>query len=221
VDDINEPTPCTLLYVKGRTLRIIEVTDAIVVTTHIMHGRPIPSECTVFKVTTIREGCEFEDLVYPDEEEEIDKLKDAKGNFILWPREDIILKICSSLIFLPQNKEDEGTRTSQNTLCNIDGFTPPSQNTPQTTPPPKNPPPTQPLEHHSPPCVAVSNSPPHTNPPLQNPPPTQLIEHHSLLCQSPPHTITPQIPLAEQALQHRSPPRVAFSMSPPHTTPPL
>jgi hypothetical protein len=38
VDDINEPTPCTLLYVKGRTLRIIEVVDAIVMATHIMHG---------------------------------------------------------------------------------------------------------------------------------------------------------------------------------------
>jgi hypothetical protein len=28
----------------------------------------------------IREGREFEDLDYPDEEEEIEKLKDAKGN---------------------------------------------------------------------------------------------------------------------------------------------
>jgi hypothetical protein len=40
VDDINEPTPCTLLFLKGRTLRIIEVADAIVMATHIMHGRP-------------------------------------------------------------------------------------------------------------------------------------------------------------------------------------
>jgi hypothetical protein len=30
VDDIKEATPCTLLYVKGRTLRTIEVVDAIV-----------------------------------------------------------------------------------------------------------------------------------------------------------------------------------------------
>jgi hypothetical protein len=35
------------------------------------------------EVTTIREGHEFEDLNYLDEEEEIEKLKDAKGNFIL------------------------------------------------------------------------------------------------------------------------------------------
>jgi hypothetical protein len=53
VDDINEPTPCTLLYVKGRTLRTIEVADAIVMATHIMHARPISSECAVVKVTTI------------------------------------------------------------------------------------------------------------------------------------------------------------------------
>jgi hypothetical protein len=83
MDDINEPTPCTLLYVKGRTLRTIKVVDAIVMDTRIMHGRPIPSECAVVEVTTIREGHEFEDLYYPDEEEAIEKLKDAKGNFIL------------------------------------------------------------------------------------------------------------------------------------------
>jgi hypothetical protein len=66
--------------------------------TRIMHGRPIPSECAVVDVTTIREGREFEDLDYIDEEEGIEKLKDAKGNFILWPRKDTILKIHSSPI---------------------------------------------------------------------------------------------------------------------------
>jgi hypothetical protein len=84
VNDINEPTTCTLLYVKGMTLRTIEAANAIVMTTHIIHGRPIPSlECAVVGVTTIREGCEFEDLDYIDEEEGIEKPKDAKGNFIL------------------------------------------------------------------------------------------------------------------------------------------
>jgi hypothetical protein len=39
----------------------------------------------VVEVTTIRECHEFEDLDYPDEEEGIEKLIDAKGNFILWP----------------------------------------------------------------------------------------------------------------------------------------
>jgi hypothetical protein len=34
-------------------------------------------------VITIREGHEYEDLDYPDEEEGIEKVKDAKGNFIL------------------------------------------------------------------------------------------------------------------------------------------
>jgi hypothetical protein len=62
-----------------------------------MHGRPVPSECALVEVTMIR-GHEFEDLYYPNEEEGIKKLKDAKGNFILWPRKDIILKIRSSLI---------------------------------------------------------------------------------------------------------------------------
>jgi hypothetical protein len=97
-DDINEPTPCTLLYVKGGTLRTIEVADAIMMATHIMHGRHVSSECAVVEVTTIREGREFQDLEYPDEEEGIEKLKDTKVNFILWPRKDIIIRTRSSLI---------------------------------------------------------------------------------------------------------------------------
>jgi hypothetical protein len=98
VDDIIEHIPCTLLYVKGRTLRTIEVVDAIVMATHIMYGRAVPLECVVVKVTMNREGCEFEDHDYLDEEEEIEKLKDAKENFILWPCKDIILKTSSSSI---------------------------------------------------------------------------------------------------------------------------
>jgi hypothetical protein len=101
LDDINELTPCTLLYVKGRTLRTIEVVDATMMATRIMHGRPVPSECVVIKVTTIREGHVFEDLDYPDEEEGIEELKDAKGNFILWPHKDIIIKTYSSPIVSP------------------------------------------------------------------------------------------------------------------------
>jgi hypothetical protein len=139
VDDINEPTPCTLLYVKGRMLRTIEGADTIVMATCIMHGLPVPSECVVIKVTTIREGCEFEDLDYPDKEEGMKMLKDAKRNFILWPSKDVILKSHSSSIVSLKSRDDDGTPTSQNTICNIAGFTPPSQNPPQTTPLAKNP----------------------------------------------------------------------------------
>jgi hypothetical protein len=95
----------------------IKLADAIVMATHIIHGRPIPLECPVVEVTTTREGHEFEDLDFPDEEEGIEKVKDAKGNFILWPRKDIILKTCSSPIVLPQSREDESTPTSQDTIC--------------------------------------------------------------------------------------------------------
>jgi hypothetical protein len=162
VDDNNESTPCTLLYLKGRTLRTIKVADAIVMATHIMHGWPIPS---VIKVTTIREGREFEDLNYLDEEERIEKMKDAKENFNLWPHKDIILKIRSSPIVSPQSRDDEFTPTSQNTIRSTAGFTPPSQNPPQTTPPPKNPPSIQPLEHYSP----QHRSPPHGHSPKSPP----------------------------------------------------
>jgi hypothetical protein len=68
VDDINEPTPCALLYVKYGILRTIEVADAIVMATRTMHGWPILSECAVVEVTRIRDGREFEYLDYLDKE---------------------------------------------------------------------------------------------------------------------------------------------------------
>jgi hypothetical protein len=71
------------MYVTSRISRTIEVAGATVIPSHILHGCPIPIECAVVEVTTIREGHEFEDLDSPNEEEGIEKLVDAKGTFIL------------------------------------------------------------------------------------------------------------------------------------------
>jgi hypothetical protein len=180
-------------------------------------------------VTTIREGREFEDLDYPDEEDRIEKLNDAKRNFILWPRKDIIIKICSLPIVLPQSREDEGIPTSQNTIRSIVAFTPPYENPPKTIPPLKNPTSTQPLGHHSPqhrssPHGHSSKSPPHTTRPLQNLPTEQAPQQSSPRVHSlkPPHTTPPlQKPSTEQAHQQCSPPYVHSPKSPPHTTPHL
>jgi hypothetical protein len=79
MDDITDPTPCTLMSVKGRTSRTIEVVEATMMPSGILHGHPVPTECVVVEVTTIREGHDFEDLDYLDEDEGIDKLVDAKG----------------------------------------------------------------------------------------------------------------------------------------------
>jgi hypothetical protein len=103
VDDIKDPTPCTLMYIKGRTPRTIEVAKAIVMPSRILHGRPIPTVCAVVKVTTIREGREFKDLDYPNEKERIEKLVDAKGIFIFWPCKDIFVKPRSSPIVSPRS----------------------------------------------------------------------------------------------------------------------
>jgi hypothetical protein len=54
MDDIKEPTPCILLYVKASTLKTIKVVDAIVMGNRIMHGRSGLSECAVVEVTMIR-----------------------------------------------------------------------------------------------------------------------------------------------------------------------
>jgi hypothetical protein len=83
MDDIKDPTPCTLIYVKGRTSWTIKVVEATVVPSCMLNGRPVPAECAVVEVTMIREGCEFEDIDYPDEEEGIEKLVDPKGTLIL------------------------------------------------------------------------------------------------------------------------------------------
>jgi hypothetical protein len=70
-----------------------------------------PSQQSMVNVTMIREGHEFEDLDYPDEGEGIEKLVDAKGTFILWPRKDIIAKKHSVLIVSLWNTEAGGTPT--------------------------------------------------------------------------------------------------------------
>jgi hypothetical protein len=65
----------------------------------------------VVEVITIREGHEFEDLDYPDEDDRIEKLVDAKGTFILWPHKDIIVKTHSSSIVLSWSTMAGGTPT--------------------------------------------------------------------------------------------------------------
>jgi hypothetical protein len=47
VDDIKDPTPCTLMYVKGRTSGTIKVAEATVMPSRILQGRPIPAECAM------------------------------------------------------------------------------------------------------------------------------------------------------------------------------
>jgi hypothetical protein len=112
MDDIKDPTPCALMYVKGRTSRTIEVAKAIVMPSHILHGRPAPVECAVVKVSMIREGREFEDLDYANEDDGIERLVDAKGTFILFPGKYIIVKTHSLPIVLPWSTKVGGTPTS-------------------------------------------------------------------------------------------------------------
>jgi hypothetical protein len=66
VDDIKDPTPWMLMYIKVRTSKTIEVAKAIVMPSHILHECPVPAECAMVEVTMIREGHEFEDLDDPN-----------------------------------------------------------------------------------------------------------------------------------------------------------
>jgi hypothetical protein len=54
VDNIKDPTPCTLIYVKGGTSGTIKVAKGTSMPSRILHGRPIPTECAVVEVTMIR-----------------------------------------------------------------------------------------------------------------------------------------------------------------------
>jgi hypothetical protein len=99
MDDIKDPTPCTLMYVKGRTSRTIKVAEATLMPIHILHGRPVPTECAVVEVTTIREGHEFEDLDYPDEDEGIEKLVMLKGLSFSGPAKILLSKPVCRLLF--------------------------------------------------------------------------------------------------------------------------
>jgi hypothetical protein len=109
MDDIKNPTPYTLMYVKGRTSKTIKVVEVTMMPSCIPHGQPVPTKCAVVQVTMIREGHDFENLDYLDEEEGIEKLVDAKGIFILWPCKDIIVKTHSSQIVSPCSTEAGGT----------------------------------------------------------------------------------------------------------------
>jgi hypothetical protein len=117
------------MYVKGGTSRTIEVAKATVIPSRILHGRPVLAECAVVEVTMIREGREFEDLDYPNEDEGIEKLVDANGTFILWPRKDIIVKTRSSPIVSPLSIKNGGTPTSNM-------LKPTQSSHPSVTPPP-------------------------------------------------------------------------------------
>jgi hypothetical protein len=81
----------------------------------------------VVEVTTIREGREFEELYYPDEDEGIEKLVDAKGTFILLVK-ILLSKLIRRRLF-PWGTEDGGTPTSN--------MPKPTQSShPSATPPP-------------------------------------------------------------------------------------
>jgi hypothetical protein len=62
VDDMKDLIPCTLMYVKGRTSRTIEVVETTVMPSRILRDQSVLIECAVVKVTTIEEGRELEDL---------------------------------------------------------------------------------------------------------------------------------------------------------------
>jgi hypothetical protein len=65
----------------------------------ILHGRPIPAVCVVVEVTMIREGHKFEDLDYPNKDEGIKKLVDAKGTSFSGPAKILLSRLVRRRLF--------------------------------------------------------------------------------------------------------------------------
>jgi hypothetical protein len=99
VDDIKDPTPCTLLYLKDRTSRTIKVAKATVMPSRIHHGQLILAEYAMVEVIAIREGCEFEDLDHPDEDEGIENWLMLKGLSFSGPAKILLSKLVHRRLF--------------------------------------------------------------------------------------------------------------------------
>jgi hypothetical protein len=87
------------MYVKGKTSKTIEVAKATVMPSRILHGQPVLAECVVVEVTMIREGHEFEDLEYPNEDEGVRNLLMLKGLSFSGPIKILLSKLIHRRLF--------------------------------------------------------------------------------------------------------------------------
>jgi hypothetical protein len=93
VDDIVEDTPCKLVIPYGRKLdKFREVGTAMTLIGHVFPNPPPPEYAWVQVVSVSDESCEIDILT----EDGIELLSDARNQYILWHRRDIILNASPS-----------------------------------------------------------------------------------------------------------------------------
>jgi hypothetical protein len=93
VDDIVEDTPCKLVIPYGRKLdKFREVGTTMALMGHVFPNPPLPEYTWVLVVSVSNESCEID---IPTDEG-IELVGDARNQYILWHRRDIILNASPS-----------------------------------------------------------------------------------------------------------------------------
>jgi hypothetical protein len=101
VDDIVEDTPCKLVIPYGRKLdKFREVGTAMALTGRVFLNPPPPEYTWVHVVSVSDESCEID---IPNEDG-IELLGDARNQYILWHRRDIILNASPSPCLQPSQE---------------------------------------------------------------------------------------------------------------------
>jgi hypothetical protein len=107
VDDIVEDTPCKLVIPYGRKLdKFREVGTVMALTGHVFLNPPPPKYAWVQVVSVSNESCEID---IPTEDG-IELLGDARNQYILWHRRDIILNASPSPLQPSQERVPPGSR---------------------------------------------------------------------------------------------------------------
>ena len=179
VDDITEATPCILHVPVGKGDFTVEAATGQAIPGRVFHNQDIPAGYAKVQVDSVQPiFMKYKlDISTP---EGIEILDEAVGNFILWPRRDII--------FSRQKSQSPASRLSQRPASLPQAPPPQSQASPPQAPSPPRPvSPPQATSHRASPSTPPAPPPPASPTPASPPPAHPSPEHHRRV----PKMITP------------------------------
>ena len=86
MDSITGPTRCKLYVPTSKGAFKIEVASGMAYPGRVWHGNPVPLAYIRVTVDMVHANCMHCKLDFPTPDTEIDTLREAKNEFILWPR---------------------------------------------------------------------------------------------------------------------------------------
>src|SRR5438105_8111651 len=92
VDSITRPTCCKLFVPVNKGAFKLEVASGMVYPEHVLHGKPVPHVYVRVTADMVHANAMDCKLDFPTTDTEIDTLRQAKNEFILWARRDITLE---------------------------------------------------------------------------------------------------------------------------------